>query len=314
MGPVNSPLDDVVQTPAPSGAQHVLRHGEQYAVVAAVGASLREYRVGERDVVLPFAEDEIAPAFSGATLAPWPNRLADGLYGYAGGTYQVPITEPDRLTALHGLVATTPFVVAGEAGADTVTLTTTIVPTHGYPWPVRLDVTYALSDAGLEVTTRATNLGTTSAPYGLGFHPWLSPGDASLDECALQLGASLHVTVDERLLPTGDEDVEGRYDLLEPRVLRGIALDDAWLAPVRDDAGLTWARLTTPDGRTTAMWADAAFEAWQVCTGDYVPAIARRGVAVEPMTCVADAFRTGDLLVELAPGATHEARWGLRLE
>lgn len=314
MGPVNSPLDDVVQTPAPSGTQHVLRHGEQYAVVAAVGASLREYRVGERDVVLPFAEDEIAPAFSGATLAPWPNRLADGLYGYAGGTYQVPITEPDRLTALHGLVATTPFVVAGEAGADTVTLTTTIVPTHGYPWPVRLDVTYALCDGGLEVTTRATNLGTTSAPYGLGFHPWLSPGDASLDECALQLGASLHVTVDERLLPTGDEDVEGRYDLLEPRVLRGIALDDAWLAPVRDDAGLTWARLTTPDGRTTAMWADAAFEAWQVCTGDYVPAIARRGVAVEPMTCVADAFRTGDLLVELAPGATHEARWGLRLE
>ena len=314
MGPVNSPLDDVVQTFAPSGAQHVLRHGEQCAVVAAVGASLREYRVGARDVVLPFAEDEIAPAFSGATLAPWPNRLADGLYGYAGGTYQVPITEPDRLTALHGLVATTPFVVAGEAGADTVTLTTTIVPTHGYPWPVRLDVTYALGDGGLEVTTRATNLGTTSAPYGLGFHPWLSPGDASLDECALQLGASLHVTVDERLLPTGDEDVEGRYDLLEPRVLRGIALDDAWLAPVRDDAGLTWARLTTPDGSTTAMWADAAFEAWQVCTGDYVPAIARRGVAVEPMTCVADAFRTGDLLVELAPGAAHEARWGLRLE
>ena len=89
---------------------------------------------------------------------------------------------------------------------------------------------------------------------------------------------------------------------------------DAWLAPVRDEAGLTWARLTTPDGRTTAMWADGTFEAWQVCTGDYVPAIARRGVAVEPMTCIADAFRTGDLLVELAPGQTHEARWGLRLE
>ncbi|CAM5791827.1 Aldose 1-epimerase OS=Cellulomonas persica OX=76861 GN=CPE01_02660 PE=4 SV=1 [Cellulomonas persica] len=314
MGHVNSALDDVVQTPAPSGTQHVLRHGDQIAVVAAVGASLREYRVGERDVVLPFAEDEIAPAFSGATLAPWPNRLAGGLYGYAGGTYQVPITEPDRLTALHGLVASVPFVVAGEPSDEAVTLTTTIVPTHGYPWPVRVDVTYALGDGGLEVTTRATNLGTSTAPYGLGFHPWLSPGDASLDECTLQLGARLHVTVDERLLPTGDEEVEGSYDLLEPRLLRGVALDDAWLAPVRDEAGLTWARLTTPDGRTTAMWADGTFEAWQVCTGDYVPAIARRGVAVEPMTCIADAFRTGDLLVELAPGQTHEARWGLRLE
>ncbi len=311
---VTSAADDVRTTPSPSGTQHTLRHGDQVAVVAAVGASLREYRVGSRDVVLPYSEDEIAPAFSGAVLAPWPNRLADGLYGYAGGTYQVPITEPDRLNSLHGLVGFTPFTPAQEPTDGAVTLTTTIVPNPGYPWPVRIDVTYALADDGLTVTTRATNLGRTSAPYGLGFHPWLSPGDASVDECTLQLGADRHVTVDERLLPTGTEELEGPFDLREPRVLRGVDLDDAWLAPVRDDAGLTWARLTTPDGRTTAMWADEAFDAWQVCTGDHVPGIRRRGVAVEPMTCIADAFRTGDLLVELAPGAHHEARWGLRLE
>jgi len=310
---VNHPVDDAVQIPAPSGTQHALRHGDQVAVVAAVGASLREYRVGERDVVLPYAEDEIAPAYSGAVLAPWPNRLANGEFAFDGGTYQVPVNETDRLTALHGLVAAVPFA-AGDTSDASVTLTTTIVPTHGYPWPVRIDVTYALADDGLTVTTRATNLGASTAPYGLGFHPWLSPGDAAVDECTLQLGARLHVTVDERLLPTGDEAIAGQFDLLEPRVLRGIALDDAWLSPVADADGRSWARLTTPDGRTTAMWADAAFPAWQVCTGDYVPGIRRRGVAVEPMTCIADAFRTGDLLVELAPGQTHEARWGLRLE
>lgn len=310
---VSTPADDV-RTPSPSGAQHTLRHGDQLAVVAAVGASLRVYRVGDRDVVLPYSEEEIAPAFSGAILAPWPNRLADGLYGYAGGTYQVPITETDRLTALHGLLGFTPFTPAQEPTDTAVTLTTTVVPTNGYPWPLRVDVTYALGDDGLTVTTRATNLGRSTAPYGLGFHPWLSPGDAQVDECTLQLGASRHVTVDNRLLPTGAEDVEGTFDLREPTSLRGVQLDDAWLAPIRDADGLTWARLTTPDGRTTAMWADEAYAAWQVCTGDLVPPIARRGVAVEPMTCIADAFRTGDLLVELAPGATHEARWGLRLE
>ncbi|MBT0995445.1 aldose 1-epimerase family protein [Cellulomonas sp. DKR-3] len=297
----------------PSGTQHTLRHGDQVAVIAAVGASLREYRVGDRDVVLPFDQHQIAPAFSGAVLAPWPNRLANGAYGYRGAAYQVAITEADRQTALHGLVAYVPFALGSHDEAS-LTLTTTIVPIPGYPWPLRLDVTYTLSDEGLEVRTVATNLGTSDAPYGLGFHPWLSPGAAAVDECTLQLGAQRHVVVDARLLPTGDEALVGKYDLREPTLLAGIALDDAWLAPTRDEAGLTWARLASPDGHTVALWADETFPAWQVCTGNGIEGIERRGVAVEPMTCIADAFRTGDLLVELAPGASHDSRWGLRLE
>lgn len=297
----------------PSGAQHALRHGDQVAVIAAVGASLREYRVGDRDVVLPFDEHQIAPAFSGAVLAPWPNRLGNGAYGYRGVEYQVSITEADRQTALHGLVAYVPFALESRDDAS-LTLTTTIVPTPGYPWPLRLDVTYTLSDEGLEVRTVATNLGGSDAPFGLGFHPWLSPGTADVDECTLQLGAQRHVVVDARLLPDGEESLVGKYDLREPTLLADIALDDAWLVPTRDEAGLSWARLGSPDGRTVAMWADESFPAWQVCTGDGIEGIQRRGVAVEPMTCIADAFRTGDLLVELAPGASHDSRWGLRLE
>ena len=46
-----------------------------------------------RDVVLPFDESQIPPAFSGAVLAPWPNRLRDGEYTYAGDAYEVPLTK-----------------------------------------------------------------------------------------------------------------------------------------------------------------------------------------------------------------------------
>jgi aldose 1-epimerase len=31
------------------------------------------------------------------------------------------------------------------------------------------------------------------------------------------------------------------------------------------------------------------------------------------MSCIADAFRTGERLVRLAPGATHEVAWGMTL-
>src|SRR5699024_6640323 len=131
----------------------------------------------------------------------------------------------------------------------------------------------------------------STAPYGIDFHPWLSPGDAQVDDCTLQVDAARHVTIDERLLPTGAERVEGGYDLRVSRSLTGLDLDDAWIDVLRDADGLSWIRLGCPDGRTVALWADAATQAWQVCTGDTVELIARRGVAAEPMTCIADAFR-----------------------
>ncbi len=290
----------------------MLRHGDQVAVVTSVAASVREYRVGERDVVLPFDVDAIAPAFSGAVLAPWPNRLRDATYRFRDTTYQVPLTEHERLTALHGLVAYTRFDVV-EATDDAVTLRHELVPTPGYPWPLRLDVTYRLADDGMTITVAATNLGNEVAPYGVGFHPWLSPGPGGVDASTLQLDAARRVTVDERLLPTGTQAVAGPYDLREGKPLAGVALDDAWVDVTPDAEGRTWATLAGSDGRTVAVWADATLPAWQVCTGDGIPDIERRGVAVEPMSCVADAFRTGDLLVELEPGATHEVRWGLQL-
>ena len=299
-------------TPLPTGRQHVLEREGQRAVVTAVGASLREYTVDGRDVVLPFDDSAIAPAFSGAVLAPWPNRLRDGVYSYDGTAYEVPLTEPARQSALHGLVAQTTFDTT-DADATSVTLEHVVVPTHGYPWPVRVRVTYALTATGLHVTAEGTNLGTTTAPYGIGFHPWLSPGDGQVDDCTLRVDAERHVTVDDRLLPTGAERVAGDYDLRVARSLRGLDLDDAWIDVVRDADGLSWIRLGRPDGRTVAMWADGATQAWQVCTGDTVALIARRGVAAEPMTCIADAFRTGNDLVHLAPGAAHTITWGLAL-
>ena len=307
-------VSTTLTTPLPTGRQHVLELEGQRAVVTAVGASLREYTVDGRDVVLPFDETAIAPAFSGAVLAPWPNRLRDGVYSYDGSTFEVPLTEHLRHTALHGLVATTTFDTT-DADATSVTLEHVIVPTHGYPWPVRVRLTYALTGAGLHVTAEGTNLGTTTAPYGIGFHPWLSADGANLDECTLRLDAATRVTTDERLLPTGTEPAAGSYDLREQARLAGVDLDDAYVDVLRDADGLSWTRLSAPDGRTSAVWMDGSMDTWQVCTGDHVGDVAfrRSGVAAEPMSCIADAFRTGERLVRLEPGASHEVTWGATL-
>lgn len=300
-------------TQPPTGRQLEISHGDHVAVVTEVGANLRSYRVGTRDVVTPFAEDELPPASHGAVLLPWPNRLGDGTYEWDGREYRVPLNEHEpRRTALHGLASWTRWTVA-EHSASTVTLTLDLVPTPGYPWPLHSSITYTLDDDGLGITLTTRNAGTSDAPYGTGFHPWLSPGDADLDECTLRIDATEHVTVDSRLLPTGVEPADGDWDFTTPRSLAGVALDDAFVSITRDDDGLSWIELAAPDGRTAAVWTDESMDTWQVCTGDGLVGADRTGLAAEPMTCIADAFRTGDRLVRLTPGAEHVARWGIVL-
>ncbi|WP_062305503.1 aldose 1-epimerase family protein [Demequina subtropica] len=295
-----------------SGDQITLTSGDQVATIATLGAALREYTVGGREVVIPFPADELPAAFHGMVLAPWPNRLRDGQYEFGGRELQVPVSEPGRGTALHGMVSFAHWTVESRTDTD-VTLAYVLAASPGYPFQLSLATTYALGEDGLTITTVARNVGAEPLPYGLGFHPWFAPGGTPLDECTLQLDAASRVTVDDRLLPTGKVPVEGDFDLRAAWPLKDVAFDDAWLDVIPDAEGRSWARLGWADGRTVEIWADAEAKAWQICTGDEVAGVRRAGVAIEPMTCIADAFRTGDDLITLEPGAEHALSWGIRL-
>src|SRR4029453_16119829 len=87
-----------------SGEQWIIKSGDHEATVVEVGGGLRAYRVGGVDVVDGFTELEICPFGAGQILAPSPNRIRDGRYVFAGQEHQLPLTEPTRHNALHGLV------------------------------------------------------------------------------------------------------------------------------------------------------------------------------------------------------------------
>lgn len=296
---------------SPTGEQFRLHLGNQEAYVTEVGAHLRAYTVDGRDIIVPFGADEEPPASHGAVLAPWPNRLADGRYTFEGRTYQLPITEPDRHNALHGLVQTTRFT-ALEHTDERVVLTLDLEPDDGYPFPLRLQVAYDLDAGGLQVTVTATNTGNTDAPYGIGFHPWLSPGAGTVDECFLSVDAAKWIRPDDRLLPVGVEAIPPALDFRPGRTVATTSLDDAYAEAVFR-SGRSWVRLVSPDGWASSIWMEAPLGTWQVCTGDFpeLGRYERSGVAAEPMSCAANAFNTGRDLVVLAPGGSHQVRWGL---
>ena len=88
---------------APSGTQYEITHREQRAVIVEVGGGLRGYSVGDRDLLDGYGVDEICPSGRGQVLIPWPNRLLDGRYTFAGRHHQLALTEPQRRNAIHGL-------------------------------------------------------------------------------------------------------------------------------------------------------------------------------------------------------------------
>ncbi len=304
---------------SPTGRQFTITYGDQAAVITERGAALRAYRVGGRDVVVPFDEDELPPAMHGAILLPWPNRLADGRYRFDGATHQLPINEPARQVANHGLVHTLDWRPVDHSGSR-VELALTLLPSPGYPFRLEVHVDYRLGEDGLTVRLTATNDGQTRAPYGVGFHPWLSPGAARVDDCRLQVDAGTWLRTDERLLPVATEALPAEKDFSSPRTLGATSLDDGFgAATYREDPageGRSWARLTAPDGSASAAWMERPLGYWQVCTGDFPETgrYERTGVATEPMSCPANAFVSGQDLATLEPGGTHTVVWGLRLE
>jgi aldose 1-epimerase len=299
----------------PSGVQWTIRHGDHEVVVVEVGGGLRSYAVGGRDVLFGYPQDLRCSAGRGQLLMPWPNRIRDGGYTFAGQGHQLALTEPERGNAIHGLVRWGIWSVL-EKAEDTVTLGYRLRPQQGWEWSLDLSVTYALTSTGLVVTPRATNVGTDAAPFGFGAHPYLSVGEDRVDQVELGIPAAAFLAVDDRLLPLGLAGVDGTdQDFREPRVLGEQALDTAFTNVVADADGFWRVTLAHPHtGRVVTLWADAkAYQWFQVFTGDSLPLASRRasGIAVEPMTCPPNAFNTGEDLLVLEPEQEFAAPWGI---
>lgn len=295
--------------------RYEIAHGAHRATVSQVGAAVRDYRVGDRHVFQPYDLAEMPQGFQGAVLVPWPNRIADGRYEFDGQPYQLAINEPERATALHGLAVDAAWKLV-ERTADRVVLELGIEPSSGYPFSLDTVVEYTIGADGLRVVTTSTNTGDHACPYGLGFHPYsaIAPG-TTVDDCTLQLDVRRHLICDDRLIPIGVEAVDGTgYDFREPRSLAGVQLDDAFAGAIADADGISHARLRSADGATVVLWADAGFDYWQVYTSDRLdPDLARRSVAIEPMTAAPNAFQTGDGLIRLEPGSSFTGSWGATL-
>ncbi|MBA2558328.1 MAG: aldose-1-epimerase [Propionibacteriales bacterium] len=291
---------------SPSGQAAFLRSGGYEAEVVEVGGGLRALRRDGDEVVAGYRHDEMCTSGRGQVLVPWPNRIEDGSYAFGGTTYQLGLTEAAARNAIHGLTRWVSWHLADQSPTR-ATWTYRLHPQPGYPFMLDLSINYDLSNTGLRVDISARNAGDQPAPYGHGAHPYLTVG-RRIDGCELTLPASTRCDVDDRGLPGPAVSVDGGpYDFRRQRLIADTAFDHPFGGLPRGDAPTT-VTLRDPDsGRAATLTADAAYPWLQVFSGDALPSRAREALAVEPMTCPPNAFRSGVDLVVLEPGESHSA-------
>ena len=295
----------------PSGAQWVIGAGPHQATVVEVGGGIREYTVGGVAVVDPYPADAVCPRSAGQQLAPWPNRLRDGKYTVGDTAYQLPISEPARFNASHGLVRWSSWQRV-EQTPESIEVSYVLPPQLGYPFALGLSTRWSVGADGLRADHTVVNLGVSPAPFGFGTHPYLRVADVAVDDLVLHLPATERLIVDDRMLPIDREQLAGTpYDFQTPRPIGDLELDTTFGGLTRDDDGLARVRLSAADGRAVEVWQDAAFDWVQLYSGVGPSGAARHTLAIEPMSCPPDAFRSGEGLIMLAPGDRWVGSWGI---
>lgn len=196
----------------------------------------------------------------------------------------------------------------------------TVPAQAAYPSALRVEARYEVGDSGLSWSVSATNIGTRPAPYGVATHPYLTAASGVVDDWDLTIPATRVLEASEsRLLPVALHAVEeyegGAYDFRELRRVARSRIDHAFTGVVPGFDGFARVGVTDENGQGAELFWDPKVLPWvQAFTADLgKPDFPdRTGIAVEAMSCPADAFNSGTDLVRLEPGATHTASWHIR--
>ncbi|WP_308535178.1 aldose 1-epimerase family protein [uncultured Mobiluncus sp.] len=262
------------------------------------------------------------PFAAGCLLAPWPNRVDGGNFTFQGETYQIEINEPDRRNAIHGFVRERPWELDPETSDNNaaVRLTLEMEPQLGWPWGLKYVMNWSVdATQGLRGELRVSNLSAAPCPFGFGWHPYLSAGGASLDECTLSISVGNNLVLDPvRNLPTGlERPADTVLGQARPVALHGLWLDHAFRTQPEPD-GRVRAALCRADGLGTELSAGPWCRWLQIYSADPAHQEAFPGVrdgralAVEPMTCPPNALNRNQDLLVLASGESRSFTFGLR--
>jgi aldose 1-epimerase len=248
--------------------------------------------------------------YKGVLLFPFPNRLKNGTWEWEGKKLEFPINEPARNNALHGSLFNRSFEIRETMATSEMAFIHLVYKPlkqeAWYPFDYQIDVQYILTDSdGLVVKTQISNEDEVNLPFGLGWHPYFKTGSL-VNDLIVSIPEIKALEVDSQMIPTGTRLNFHLFD--RPQQFRETALDTGFeLSPTERYE----TQVFDPQKKLKfTIWQNSGSEGYrylQVYTPPH-----RQTVAIEPMTCMANAFQTGaDGLLILEPGNSQQFEWGI---
>jgi aldose 1-epimerase len=290
--------------------------GECLSLISGFGGNVTEMVLNKNgighSIIEGLSDDEMTTGnikFKSTKLIPFPNRIENGKYDFNGKSYQLPINYERH--AVHGLIIDKTLEVVGtkiDKNQAAIKLRYRYdghIP--GYPFKYEAIITYSLlKERGFVCDTTITNVDSLPLPIGDGWHPYYKT-KGKVDKLKIRIPSKYRVEVNE-LIPTGKlipEEYPDAITIGNRKYDTGFVLEEG--------RGRTSTDVYDPE-------LDIKIVVWQE-TGKwkynylqvFIPED-RNSIAIEPMSCAANAFNNRMGLIALEPGQSFKASYGVYVE
>jgi aldose 1-epimerase len=248
--------------------------------------------------------------FKGSKLFPFPNRINKGEYSFNGVKYQLKKNASLEGHALHGLVYKSKFEINSFHSSGSEAVLSLMYrysgEEPGYPFLFELNLEFILSSEGFACHTFIKNSDNEPIPVGDGWHPYFKTG-SFMNNVYLKIPSNEIIALDQYMIPTGEINFSETYLTSQP--VGGTAFDTCYKYP--ETEGKVFVDIYDPSS-------NLKFSIWQETGKDkynyvqiYIPP-SRNSIAVEPMSCIPDAFNNKSGLIILAPGKQLKLSFGVQ--
>ena len=249
--------------------------------------------------------------YHGAKLMPFPGRIPQGRYRFAGKNYALKPNTKDGASSIHGFVCKRPFRIVrtdvNNRRASVVLEYNHKGDTKGYPFKFSVHLMYTLASKSFSCTTVVRNLDTLAIPMGDGWHPYYKTS-GKINRLLLSLPPHSIVELSAGKIPTGRTIRPARKTSIIP--LRRKAIDTVF------DLGEKRQRVTTKlidpkNGVELRLWQEAGVGKYRYLVVYRPPS--GTSVAIEPWTCAPNAVNNQLGLIVLKPKGRFVASYGVNL-
>ena len=271
------------------------------------GGALVALTLKGRDVVkYPLKTDDLQKGYPSAFLFPFPNRIRDGKYAFEGKKFEVPINDIQGNNAIHGLVAFKKFEINDFSTNELELVYNYRGNLESYPFSYQFKVKYSLlQNHELCLEFEIANTGKTTMPCGFGWHPYFGFEGSTIGDFKLKLPIRNKLELDERLLPTGEKELE-RFQVIS---LKNSILDHIY--EMKNRNGLQVIELRDKANKIKVY--QSAGENGLNYFVIYTPP-SRNCVAIEPQSCPTNAFNSQVDLKILQPREIWNFKIGVIVE